>query len=605
MKKLIVTLAATATAVAGVLLPITASVADTVGIDPTFGDSGLKTMAILGGADEATAALVQPDGKIIVTGPTSYPDANGQWFMIRTDANGKNLDPSFGNQNIWGNTFFQGDVGKSYDAALAPDGSIFVAGNSTSSGLLMKVTSAGKTDTSFGTTGKVTVPAPGGGVLVLQKVVVANNTVTVAGVTNNGYTLRMGRFNLNGTPVAGFGTNGISDVNLTVVSELAVKPNVSLQIDGSNRVYVLVGNENVTNGVATQLVRINTNGTRDVSYGGVVGDQAMHGRGLVLFPNGTAAAGIVDWKTTRAALQMFDTDGKPTTRTPVPTTDLDYPRGLTKDASGRLLLAARGTGSTSAVKIFGFSGSGAVDTNFANSGAYVYTNNNANFIAPNNITVDSQGRLLVPGAYTPKTGGLDAFTDVAVYRFKVTVTPTPSPSASATPSPSASATPSPSASATPSPSASATPSPSASATPTRTPTPSASPTPTVAGPVVVRPSVQLGSPAMVKAKSFTSITGTAAGTKVSSVQVSVRRIDKKKEKKGVCFFLGATGRMQPFRAPAKSCAGPLVAINATGTKSWMVGVAPKAKPGKYVVSARAIGSGGTSAWATQTITVKK
>jgi len=110
---------------------------------------------------------------------------------------------------------------------------------------------------------------------------------------------------------------------------------------------------------------------------------------------------------------------------------------------------------------------------------------------------------------------------------------------------------------------------------------------------------------MVKAKSFTSITGTAAGTKVSSVQVSVRRIDKKKEKKGVCFFLGATGRMQPFRAPAKSCAGPLVAINATGTKSWMVGVAPKAKPGKYVVSARAIGSGGTSAWATQTITVKK
>ncbi len=578
MKRFVIAIAATATLVAGIVLPFSGAVADTVGPDSAFADGGMKTMAILGGADEASAALVQPDGKIVVTGPTSYPNADGQWFLIRTDADGKNLDPGFGNQNIFGNTFFQGDAGKSVDLARGSDGSLFVSGQSTTSGLLMKLTSAGKVDSTFGSAGKVTVPAPGGGVFLLQKVVVANNTVTVAGVNAAGTTLRVARFNLNGTPVSSFGNNGIADVNLTVVSNVAVKPNVSLQVDASNRAYVLVGNENVINGVATQLVRLNADGTKDASYGGVVGDQAMHGRGLVLLSDGTAAAGIVDWKTTKAALQVFDTAGKPTVRTVVPGTALDYPRGLTQSGD-RLVLAARGTGSESAVKVFGFTKAGAVDTNFANNGAYVYTNANASFIAPSNITVDSQGRLLVPGAYTPKTGGLDAFSDVAVYRFKVTVTSTPTP----TPTPTVTATP----------------------TPTPTPTLTASPSATAAGPVITRPAVQLGVPGVVRAKTFAAITGTASGTSLTRVQVALRRVDKKKERKGICQVLNASGRIRPMASPTRSCATPLVALPATGTRSWLVTLNGKLKPGKYVISTRATGAGGTSDWSSRALRVKK
>ena len=68
MKKFIVVLAAAATTAAGTLLPFSASYADTVGLDPTFGDNGVKTVAILGGNDQTlTGRSWSPDPPPIPT----------------------------------------------------------------------------------------------------------------------------------------------------------------------------------------------------------------------------------------------------------------------------------------------------------------------------------------------------------------------------------------------------------------------------------------------------------------------------------------------------------------------------------------------------------
>ena len=227
--------------------------------------------------------------------------------MIRTDANGKNLDGTFGNTNVWGNTYFDGDVGKISDATIGSDRAIYAVGTTTSSAQPIKLDKDAKT-----TTWKVSIPAPGGGKFTPQKVVVDNDSVTVAGTNDAATKLRVARYTLAGQPMTSFDGDGIADFDLTPVSQSAVQSTVSLAVDSSKRAYVLVGNENVMNGVATQLLRINTDGTKDGSYGGLVGSNAHHGRGLVLLPGGGAAAAIADMNTGKAALQLFDASGHPT-----------------------------------------------------------------------------------------------------------------------------------------------------------------------------------------------------------------------------------------------------------------------------------------------------
>jgi uncharacterized delta-60 repeat protein len=114
-------------------------------LDPTFGTGG-KTLKLLGTGANANSAgetvATQPDGKIVVAGPaTDADDAQpNATSLARFDADGKDLDPSFG---TGGN--FLSRLGKPTSfymtprrIALQPDGKVVVTGTgiqtSTSSG---------------------------------------------------------------------------------------------------------------------------------------------------------------------------------------------------------------------------------------------------------------------------------------------------------------------------------------------------------------------------------------------------------------------------------------------------------------------------------------
>jgi uncharacterized delta-60 repeat protein len=87
--------------------------------DPGFGTAGLKTVDF-GGSETATDVLVQPDGKIVVSGYTDTDE-----LVVRLNANG---DPDTGFDVDGKVTLEYGAAAYGNAVALAPDGRIVVGG---------------------------------------------------------------------------------------------------------------------------------------------------------------------------------------------------------------------------------------------------------------------------------------------------------------------------------------------------------------------------------------------------------------------------------------------------------------------------------------------
>jgi uncharacterized delta-60 repeat protein len=103
--------------------------------DPSFGTGGKKVIQLGTGANagsSATAMQRQPDGKIVIAGPATDTD-NAQanaGVVARFDADGQNLDPSFGTGGKYLGRFDATDYQVHATAlALQPDGKPVVVGN--------------------------------------------------------------------------------------------------------------------------------------------------------------------------------------------------------------------------------------------------------------------------------------------------------------------------------------------------------------------------------------------------------------------------------------------------------------------------------------------
>jgi uncharacterized delta-60 repeat protein len=122
-------------------------------LDNTFDLDGIVTTEIGTSIDEAFSSVIQPDGKIVVSG-ISLSGANGVFAMVRYKTDGS-LDTSF---DIDGKvtTSIGSNSDESYTMALQSDGKILLAGNSTPDFALVRYLTNGSLDTSFSSDGKVT-----------------------------------------------------------------------------------------------------------------------------------------------------------------------------------------------------------------------------------------------------------------------------------------------------------------------------------------------------------------------------------------------------------------------------------------------------------------
>ncbi len=134
--------------------------------DASFGSSGVVTTACGDGQVGATAVKVMTDGSLAVAGGTHPVVSPAQACLVRLTSDGK-LDPSFGNAGkvvVYGRTFA--------DMTMRPDGGFVVSGvisnGSTWGTHVSGYTSSGAVDTGFGNKGRITLDSVGLGDTVLQ-----------------------------------------------------------------------------------------------------------------------------------------------------------------------------------------------------------------------------------------------------------------------------------------------------------------------------------------------------------------------------------------------------------------------------------------------------
>ncbi|HCN47023.1 MAG TPA: hypothetical protein DIT18_16355 [Pseudomonas sp.] len=120
-------------------------------LDTGFGNDGVLTFSIGLGINQPGRALMQDDGKILLSVTVGYPPSHDDAFLVRLD-NG-NFDPDFGD-NGTGITFI-GTNRTVRDLLVLPDDHLFLAGFMDYSVLFMQRMPDGSADPAFGTDGTV------------------------------------------------------------------------------------------------------------------------------------------------------------------------------------------------------------------------------------------------------------------------------------------------------------------------------------------------------------------------------------------------------------------------------------------------------------------
>ena len=179
----------------------------TGGLDPSFGQNGIATINVaVGGrtAEFARGVVIQSGGKVVIAGPVEHdPSASGDAArdtditVVRFDATGQ-LDPTFGTNGIArldlstgavSGTAFRGDT--SWGLTLLSGDDLLVVGGKLGDGAgctdidyaVVKLTSHGAVDTTFGTDGHVTLDIEQGGDSPRAAIVQPDGKIVVSGHT--------------------------------------------------------------------------------------------------------------------------------------------------------------------------------------------------------------------------------------------------------------------------------------------------------------------------------------------------------------------------------------------------------------------------------------
>ena len=255
-------------------------------LDTSFGTGG-KVKVTLNGyryTDQTTSGsslALLPDGKFVVgcTGlPPGSQDTGNAFVLLGYNADGT-PDGSFGSGGSTATRFpVIAGVTRLRRITVQPDGKIIAAGKASvsdpsgpsgsikSGGVLLRYTTAGALDGSFGSGGTLFFPAESTTFSAVTNLSDARidpdgKIIAVGTGYNDGTKLSMVRVNADGTRDPSFGTSGIAlSASVHPISD----PMVRRQDDGK---YV-VGQTDDGQNFDFDTVRLNADGTPDTSYGG-------------------------------------------------------------------------------------------------------------------------------------------------------------------------------------------------------------------------------------------------------------------------------------------------------------------------------------------------
>jgi uncharacterized delta-60 repeat protein len=353
-------------------------------LDPTFAGVGIAIVAVNGaaGVDSGDAIAIQSNGKILIAGGAR----DGQYgpiefAAVRLNANGTR-DTTFGVNGVASVPI--GPYSIANGIALQSNGKIVLGGTAYTTHIVFaaaRLNANGTIDTSFGTNGATTIPAQTAGAwgVVVQpdgKVALAGQADYNNPAISGAQQFMVVRLTASGTPDRTFGSNG---TDLIPVGGTSLGFGVAIQSNGQ---LLVAGPAYTTNNV-NAIVRLNTNGSIDASYG-------THGVGTINTYYGT--------------------------------------NGLILDRSGRPVLPLVGPGAER------FNTNGTPDTSFGTAGTALVPGGNG---GANGAAVQANGAIVLGGATT-----VNGLIEISVIRMSATGTTTSSGASIATGSASATSGPS-------------------------------------------------------------------------------------------------------------------------------------------------------------------
>lgn len=238
-------------------------------LETTFGTGGKVTTDFANRDDQGRSVAVQSDGRIVVAG-SSFDGNSVAFALVRYNADGS-LDTSFNGTGKVTTGIQVFDYGLS--VALQSDGKIVVAGSSYNSPLgggsttiaVVRYNANGSLDTTFGGTGKVTTDFPGNSEYANSIAVQVDGKIVVAGASNSGNTaIALVRYNTDGSLDTSFGGTGKITTVIAGIDDAA--ESVALQSDG--KIVVAGFSSNSPGSYQFALARYNVDGSLDNSFGG-------------------------------------------------------------------------------------------------------------------------------------------------------------------------------------------------------------------------------------------------------------------------------------------------------------------------------------------------
>jgi uncharacterized delta-60 repeat protein len=235
-------------------------------LDNGFATGGKLVLQIGGQACAAAGTLVQPDGKTVVAG-YAYVSTNESFCVLRLMTNGV-LDSSFGSNGIATTTFGTTNAEPSA-IVLQPDGKLVVTGSllgPNTDFAAARYNLNGSLDTSFGINGKVATAVGAGNDQNTAAALQSDGKIVLSGTSifGPGTEISLIRYNTNGTLDTSFGSFGrvateISPGSIDGSFGMKIQPNGRIVVAGYT--YTLPAAD-----IDIALVRYNPGGTLDNSF---------------------------------------------------------------------------------------------------------------------------------------------------------------------------------------------------------------------------------------------------------------------------------------------------------------------------------------------------
>ncbi|MCA9011075.1 MAG: hypothetical protein KDB01_15100 [Planctomycetaceae bacterium] len=416
---------ATSTAATTLTLSDTPPVTNAGTPDQAFGLNGLVATDFSGGSDVAIGVVQQSSGKLVVLGyrTTGSPEA----IIVRYNSGGSR-DLSFG---------IGGEVSVPFAASqisLTTNDAILVAGAS-SGFALARFDANGSLDTGFGSSGVVTTSVGSAGDLLASMVVQPDGMILVAGTSHEASGAETGaqraallRYTAAGVLDNTFGLGGILSVSSATFAGTPFFDNFDvfglvLQSDGQ----MLLGFRDTT-GSQLGLARFSSSGVIDSSFGltppGTLSTAYLTARAMALQPDGRIViSGDYDaGGGTRFGLIRLESTGLPDLSfgripgampspedglviTSINAGSASYVAGMEVQANGRILvIGSSHDGSTGAIALARYDSFGLLDTSFFGDGSGIVTTvgsggaSAVDFLIQDDGKIVVVGRTLVPGS---------------------------------------------------------------------------------------------------------------------------------------------------------------------------------------------------------------